>query len=323
MTSNFVKPTIFLSACIEFESCRYDGEMIKDNYVRRLLDFVDVIKVCPELAIGMGSPRDAVRLVKRKGEDIKLLSTNKGDDYTDKMTSFTKKYVSNLKNKNVDGFILKAKSPTCGINNVKLYHDIGKANVASAKNDGLFAKEIKEHFSKFPLETERRLSNYKIRDQFYTALFTLASFKKIELNMKSLIAFHSRNKYLFMAYNQTILKKMGAIVANHERQSVETVFSTYYEELSTLMQSNTSLKKRVNVMTHIYGYFKKMLSTLEKEYYFDVLDQYLNNRIPYSNVFTVLKSWVIRFDDKYLLDQTVFEPYPKELIMVTDSGKKI
>lgn len=318
-----VRPKIFLSACIEFDSCRYDGEMIRDDYVRRLLDFVDVVKVCPELAIGLGAPRDSIRLVHRKGEDLKLLSSSRGIDYTEPMYQFAHIYAEKLRKHDVDGFILKAKSPTCGIHNVKAYYDIGKANVRDVKNDGLFASVMNETFPAIPKETERRLSNYQIRDHFFTRIFTLASFKHLERKMKNLVDFHSRNKYLFMGYNQKTLKEMGSIVANHEKLPVETVFKNYQQFLETLLEGNTSMKKRVNVMTHIYGYFKKLLSPSEKEYYFEVLDQYMNNHVPYSNVFAVLKGWVIRFNDPYLKTQTVFEPYPKELIMVTDSGKTI
>jgi len=325
MMSEFIRPKIFLSACIEYEPCRYDGELIRDEYIKRLIKHVDVIRVCPELAIGMGAPRDAVRLVERKGEELKLLSTNKGEDFTEKMLSFSSKYVSSLKEKQIDGFIMKAKSPTCGISTVKIYQDIGKSNVKSSKNPGLFGREIKRVFPTVPIETERRLSNFKIRDRFFTELFVLANFRnmKTEPTMKKLVEFHTLNKYLFMNYNQLILKNMGNIVANHQHFSAEEVYEKYEEKLRELLSKEVSLKKRINVLTHIYGYFKNEVAADEKEYYFDLLDQYLNSQIPYSNVLFVLKGWAIRFKQEYLKKQTIFEPYPKDLIMVTDSGKEI
>ena len=321
----YPRPKLFISACIEFDACRYDGELIRDKNVARLLEFIDVIRVCPELSIGMGAPRDAVRLVKRKGEELKLLSTNKGDDYTDKMIDFTERYVNNLKKKNVDGFIMKAKSPTCGINNVKVYADIGKSHVLSGKNAGMFGSKIKEVFSDVPVETDMRLSNYSIRDRFYAEIFTLTDFRLIKENptMKALVKFHSNNKYLFMTYNQNTLRVMGNIVANHNKLPVEEVYQNYEKELRLLLSKQPSQKKRINVLTHIYGYFKKDVEPAEKEYYFEVMDQYLNNQVPYSNVLTVLKGWAIRFKEKYLIDQTIFAPYPKELIQTTDSGKKV
>jgi uncharacterized protein YbgA (DUF1722 family)/uncharacterized protein YbbK (DUF523 family) len=321
----FVKPTLFVSACIEFEECRYDGTMISDQYVKRLKESVNVVRVCPELAIGLSSPRDALRLVERKGETRKLLSTNKGVDHTEKMIDFSKRYANNLLKKEVDGFLMKAKSPTCGVTDVKVYHDIGKAHTKSGKNIGMFAEQLKAVFPTIPMESERRISNYRIRDRFFIELFTSADFRltKKTNKMRDLVAFHTKNKYLFMTYNQTVLKKMGQIVANAAKLLTEEVLEKYEELLRVLLSKEPTIKKRINVLTHIYGYFKRDVQAEEKEYYFDLLDDYLNSKVPYSTILSLLKSWVVRFQQEYLLPQTIFEPYPKELIMVTDSGKQL
>lgn len=323
--NDFVKPNVFISACIEYESCRYDGEMIKDEFISRLAPFVNVIRVCPELAIGMSAPRDAVRLVQRKNEDIKMLSSTKGVDYTEKMVDFTERYVDNLLKKDIDGFVMKAKSPTCGITNVKVYRDIGKAPVLTSKGSGIFGGKIVEKFPDIPVETERRLSNYVIRDRFYIQLFAYSLYRSIkkECKMKDLVAFHSDYKYLFMTYNQNTMREMGVIVANHKKLLPCTVFEQYEVKLKELLSKESSLKKRINVLTHIYGYFKNRVTSTEKEYYFEVLDDYLQNKIPYSSVLTVLYGWAIRFEEDYLIRQRIFKPYPKELITVTDSGKSI
>jgi len=321
----FETPTVFISACIEFESCRYDGEKISDEYIQRLIPFVKVIRTCPELAIGMGAPRDAVRLVQRKGESLKLLSTNKGNDFTEPMQEYTSKYTDKLLDKEIDGFIMKAKSPTCGVNSVKIYQNIGKAHVVSAKNPGLFGGKIMEKFPNTPIETERRLSNFNIRNRFLTEIFTLAEYRKIKKTnkMKDLVGFHSLNKYLFMTYNQETLRELGNTVANHGKLPVEEVYQIYEVTLRKLLSAEPTKKKRINVLEHIYGYFKDEISKEEKDYYFEVQNEYLDNRVPYSSVLTVLKGWTIRFGQSYLVDQTIFAPYPKELIMVTDSGKTV
>lgn len=321
----YEKPNVFISACIEFEACRYDGETIRDEYIKRLVPFVKVFRVCPELSIGLGAPRESVRLVKRDGENLKLLSTKHGYDHTEKMLDFSKNYVSKLQDKDIDGFIMKAKSPTCGVSSAKIYYDIGKANVVSARNPGMFTKQIQEVFPSIPIETERRLSNFAIRHRFYTELFTLAAFRKVKKDnkMKSLVAFHSINKYLFMTYNQLTLRKLGNITANHKKLPVEEVLRNYEQVLRNLLSSEPTKKKRINVLEHIYGYFKDLVSKDEKDYYFSVQKEYLENRVPFSNVLVVLRGWTIRFKQPYLMDQTIFEPFPKDLQMVTDSGKNI
>lgn len=319
------RPVVFVSSCIEFDHCRYDGGIIHSEPVKRLLDHVDVIRACPEMAIGLGSPREAIRLVQTKDQGIRLLSSLKGEDHSETMNTYVDQYLDLLSKKTVDGFILKAKSPTCGLGDVKVYSDIGKAPVLGSKSEGFFGGRIAKAYPKDPQETEKRLSNYKIRDRFFTAIFTLADFRVVQATakIKHLVDFHARHKYLFMTYNQNKMHELGRMVANHEHRPIEEIFENYQEGLKDLLSREPSQKNRINVLTHIYGYFKKAVSPEEKEYYFDVLDQYLNNQTIYMNVLTILLGWAVRFKRNYLLDQTIFEPYPKELITLIDSGKDI
>lgn len=321
----FVTPNVFISACIEFDYCRFDGTRISDDYVKRLQNVVNVVRVCPELMIGLGSPRDSLRLVQRKDENLKLLSGTKGEDYTDKMNDFVAGYITKLQSMKIDGFVMKAKSPTCGVTNVKIYQNIGKAHVINAKNPGIFGKALMSSFPDIPIETERRLSNYNIRNRFFTELFMLADYRMLKENFKykNLVEYHTKNKYLFMTYNQLVLKKMGSIIANKDHLASNLVVDLYESELRILLAKEPTQKRRINVLTHIYGYFKKLVSIDEKEYYFDALDDYLNNKVPYSNLLYILKGWAVRFNEAYLLKQTIFNPYPKELTVVTDSGNKI
>ena len=319
------KPNIFVSACLEFESCRFDGTMIADDSVKRMKDVVNFVRVCPELMIGLGAPREAVRLVKEQENDVKLLSSVHGVDYTTKMNDFINGYIEKLTTKKIDGFLMKAKSPTCGVGDVKVYRGIGKAHLESARNDGLYGVAIKKTFPKHPIETERRMSNYNIREEFFIHVFVMAAFREMteDFTYKKFVEFHSMNKYLFMSYNQDLLKQMGHILANHDKLPHLEVIALYEVKLRELLHSGTSKKSRINTLTHIYGYFKKLLSTEEKEYYFDVVDDYIDFKIPYSNVLYILKGFAVRFKEEYLIQQTIFQPFPKELVVVLDSGNKI
>lgn len=314
------RPKVLISACIEHSSVRYDGTMISDEVVRALKKYVDFMPVCPEVAIGMPSPRDTIRLVQREGEELKLLSSVEGIDYTEKMKNFTSKYVSKIKD--VDGFILKAKSPTCGTDKVKVYRGTGKAHTREPVPNGMFANDIVEKYSDYPIETERRLSNFSIREHFFIQIFTTALFRDIKKNGE-LVDFHTRCKYLFMTYNQTGLRRLGNIVANHDRLPLQIVLEKYEAELRILFKNPPSRNKRINVLTHIYGYFKNQLSDNDKTYYFQVQDDYLKGHIAYSGVLGILYSYAIRFGEEYLLKQYLFEPFPKQLIQELDSGKKI
>lgn len=319
-----IKPTILISACLEHSPVRFDATTISSQVIKDMKEHVTFVPVCPEMAIGMPAPRDTIRLTQKKGEDLKLVSSVEGVDFTDKMQSFSEKYVEKTLSKNYDGFILKAKSPTCGTDKIKVYAGTGKSQPVGSVENGMFAEVIVNQYPNYPIESERRLSNFNIREHFFIRVFTTARFKAIKYKpMKHLVQFHSTHKYLFMTYNQLVMKKMGNTVANHNNQPVEQVYDVYYELLLDLFKSPPTKQKRINVLTHIYGYFKDVLSDAEKAYYFETQNDYLQNHISYSNPLRILQGFAIRFNQTYLMDQIIFNPYPKELVTQLDSGKKV
>lgn len=195
---SFSKPSVIVSKCLEFDACRYNGQLISDGFVRNLQKFVRFIPVCPEVEIGLGIPREPIRIV-LKGESLRLQQPATGLDLTKEMTDFAHTYLDALRD--VDGFILKSRSPSCGPKDVKVYTE---GSIPAGKNSGLFAQEVLARFSNLAIEDEGRLRNFAIREHFLTKLFTLASFRRVKKQgtMKSLVLFQSENKLLLMSYNQ-------------------------------------------------------------------------------------------------------------------------
>ncbi|UOY92955.1 DUF523 and DUF1722 domain-containing protein [Ectobacillus sp. JY-23] len=312
----FTKPKVIVSKCLEFDACRYNGDVISDIVVKSLMPHVHFIPVCPEVEIGLGTPRETIRIVE-EGGILKLVQPSTGEDVTEAMMSFSAHYLSSIE---ADGFILKSRSPSCGTRDVKIY---AGGKIPAGKGSGLFGGAVLERFSHLAVEEEGRLRNFTIREHFFTKLFTIAAFKalKHEPNMKKLVKFHSDNKYLFMAYNQTKLKEIGRIVANHEQFSVSEVFVAYEKGLYDMFQRAARYTSHVNVCQHIFGYFKDKLRKEEKEHFLLLLDKYSKKKIPLSSILALLRSWTIRFEEQYLEQQTYFEPYPEDLIDISDSGK--
>lgn len=317
--SGFRRPKVVVSRCLEFDEVRYNGDMLPDQVIRDLKPYVDFIPVCPEVEIGLGIPRDVIRIVKGE-EGNKLVQPSTGEDLTDRMNSFTESFLDQLPD--IDGFILKNRSPTCGMKGVKVYAGNEKSPVVE-KTAGFFAKGVLDRYEGKAIEEEGRLKNHQIREHFFTKLFTIAWFRDLtkEPTMKGLVDFHGINKYLFMSYNQKELKAMGKIVANHEKKPVAEVFAEYEPHLAWLFRQAPSVRSNVNVCQHIMGYFKKELSQNEKQFFLEELDRYYEKKIPLSTILAILKSWVIRFNNDYLNKQSYFEPYPVNLVEITDSGK--
>lgn len=315
----FSRPKVIISKCLGFESCRYNAQTIPSRFVEKLGQYVDYATVCPEVEIGLGIPRAPIRLVTGE-EGVLLLQPKTGMDVTDKMMAFAIAFLSKVDK--VDGFILKALSPSCGIKDVKVYPGTEKV-MATGKGSGLFGGEVLGRFGHLPIEDEGRLTNFVIREHFLTTLFTVADFRELCTNksIKGLVDFQSNNKLLFMSYNQSRMRMMGRIVANTQKDDIETVFAEYSEHFYRAMSTPPRYTSHINVLMHGLGYFSKYLSSSEKQFFLDSLEKYRNGMVPLSVPLFILKSYVIGFEDEYLARQNFFEPYPAGLVEISDSGK--
>lgn len=315
----FARPRVVVSKCLGFEDCRWNGLTIQDQFVDSLAKHVDYITVCPEVEIKLGVPRDPVRMV-LTNKELRLMQPATKKDHTDKMVEFSNNYLSALTD--VDGFILKSRSPSCGMKEVKIYPRMEKS-AALGKGSGFFATAVMEKFSMLPVEDEGRLRNFSIREHFLRKLFTIARFRMVNKaqRMKDIVQFQAENKFLLMGYNQKEFRIMGRIVANHEKKSAYRVFHDYQEHLYSALAKPPRYTSYINVLMHALGYFSDRLNKEEKAFFVDLMDKYRKGKTPLSSDLDVLMSWGVRFGEKYLMDQTFFRPYPQELLDITDSGK--
>lgn len=315
----FERPRIFSSRCLGFEACRWNGVTIPDRSVESLKPFVDYVTACPEAEIGLGVPRDPIRIVFRD-DKYSLVQLNTKKDVTDDMARFASGFLDSLGE--VDGFILKDRSPSCGIKDVKVYPDLEPSGVI-LKTDGFFAREVLKRYPLVAVETESRLTNYNLREHFLTRVFTSSRFRKIKetAKMKDLVQFHAENKFLLMAYDQEEMAGLGRITANHEKKEAREVFGLYGEKLSKALEEMPKYTANINVMMHGLGHFSKGLTPQEKQFFLNTLEEYRREQVPLSVPVSILRSLVVRFREEYLMRQTFFEPYPISLVQVRDSGK--
>ena len=317
----YAKPKILLSKCLTNAVCRYDGQKCTEQFIESLSEFADFISVCPEKEMGMEVPRKPLRLVRDK-DAVRLMQLSTGFDYTDKMQSFTEDFL--LPDIDIDGAIFKSKSPSCGISGVRVYKDILKG-ASIAKDKGLFASFVIKKYNAYPIEDEGRLKNFRIREKFLTVVFTYSEFKSIKKrnDMDDLLDFHSKNKLLFMAYNQTKQKELDKIIAKYDKNNITLLLSEYETTLLQLLDKMPRYTSNAKVMMYTFGYFSKYITTDEKEYILNLIEEYNQGEVPLSVPLSVLKYNAIRFNNNYLLNQTFLEPYPKKLVTITDSGKGI
>lgn len=318
---DFARPVLVISRCLELAPVRYNGQVIPFRLVKLLEPRVDFVPVCPEVEIGLGVPRDPIRIVVEKGE-ARLVQPSTERDLTREMQTFSSAFLDSLEE--VDGFILKSRSPSCGIKDVKAYASADAGAVPVEKRAGFFAAAVRTRFPGIALEDEGRLLNYEIREHFLTRLFASAALRQVRASgsMAELVRFQAEHKLLLMAHNQQAMRTLGRLVANRERRPFEAVAAAYAGSFQHALARAPRRPSNINALLHALGYVSAGLKQAEKAFFLDLLGKYRERRIPLSPLLSVLRSWILRFEVPYLEAQSFLEPYPEELISAIDSGKK-
>jgi uncharacterized protein YbgA (DUF1722 family)/uncharacterized protein YbbK (DUF523 family) len=317
--NTWAKPRIFVSRCLGLEACRYNGELIRSQVVDELLPWVETVSCCPEKEIGLGIPRDPVRVLLGP-EGPSLVQPASGRDLTARMNRFANDYLSGVGT--LDGLLLKGRSPSCGLVDVKHYTST-KPGAVGRRGAGLFGAAAAGLHPAAGREDEGRLRNFAIREHFFTTIFTLAAFRQAAAagRMGGLVAFHAKYKLLLMAYNQTRMRILGRITANPDKLPPARVIAAYGQELGLALKRKPTPGNQVNVLLHAFGYFSKQLGPKEKAHFLDSLEVFRQKRLPLSALLAVVSSWIARFENDYLAGQAYFQPYPRQLNSLSDSGK--
>lgn len=306
------KPKIVVSECLYGTKCRYDGQGYNDKVIQSLKDYVDIQTVCPELAIGLSIPREPIRIeMNKENEEYRLIDYNSKNDYTNQMTEFSEEFINGLDD--IDGFILKSRSPTCGLKDAKVYYRGNKCSIRSNEN-GFFSRKIIDKYDYLPIENEGRLKNYNIRDNFFTRIFFINNLK----NNKNIIEFHKNNLLLLKSYDEESTNEVSDIL-NENR--MEDQVHQYKEKVLNIVSNQRKKENKLSIIIKVFEKYKNMLNEEEINMFNGLIESYENQRIPFSTLEVVIKMYATRFKDKDILNQTFFYPYPENLINITDSGK--
>ena len=318
--TGFPRPVVVVSKCLEFEACRYNGQAIRAPFILQLEPHAELKTVCPEVEVGLGIPRDPIRLV-QIDRTLHLIQPSTGKDLTTAMRSFSERFLSEVGE--VDGFVLKSRSPSCGIKDTKV-HAGGDTPNPMGKGAGMFGAAVLERFPNAAVEDEGRLTNLQIRHHFLTKLFALASLRHVKDvgTMAELVSFHTANKFILLAYHQRELRALGRIVANAERHPIERVLGDYERRFAHALARPARRNAHINVLMHALGYFSERLSADEKSFFLDALEVFREGRESLTGPLAVMQSWITRFDEDYLAGQRYFAPYPRELRDLRDSGRR-
>mgnify|MGYP000250572184 FL=1 len=313
------KIKVGISSCLLGEKVRFDSGHKKNAYVTDTLnDYFEFTPFCPEVSIGLGIPRETIRLV-TVDEEIRCVGTKSPDlDVTEEL--YQSADDQRGWHAELSGYILKKDSPSCGMERVKLYKGIEKGQMAEKSGVGLYAKRLMENFPHLPIEEEGRLSDPRLRENFIQRVYIYSRWQEMEhkgFTLAGLQAFHAQHKYIFMSHNQNEGRILGASLANSDKD-IETLALDYLGLMMTLLKSIATVKNHVNTLQHIQGYLKNDLDAGDKEELRATIEDYQRFLLPLIVPITLLRHHFRRHPKGYIENSYYLKPHPGELMLLNN-----
>jgi len=308
------KIKIGISSCLLGNDVRYDGANKLDHDLRDTIgQFVEWVPVCSEVEAGLSVPREAMHLV---GDPTtpRLVTIFTGVDHGDRMAEWAKKKLLHLEKAGICGFVFKARSPSCGLEDVKIY---SRSGTKHRKGAGIFAKAFMDHFPSIPVEDEEGMRNAAIKENFFERMFVYhrwREFKTQDGTVEGLMRFHDSHKLLIMSHCIRHLRELGAIVNGTKRKRA-VLFGRYEQVLVACMRFPGTVKKHTIVLQHLAGYFKKQLIHEDKKELQEVILRYHRGLVPLIIPVTLIRYYASKYDLPDLKQQYYLNPHPIELML--------
>jgi uncharacterized protein YbgA (DUF1722 family)/uncharacterized protein YbbK (DUF523 family) len=304
-----------ISACLLGQRVRYDGGHKRDAFLTQVLGpFVEWVPVCPELEVGMGVPRESVRLV-GGADHPSMIAERSGKDWTAPMQRFGARRVAELKRLGLSGYVFKKDSPSCGMERVRIYAQKGGF---ARSGRGLFAGAVMGGLPLMPVEEEGRLNDSVLRENFIERVFAYRRWQETAADAKSLralVGFHTAHKFQLLAHSEAHYRHLGRLVASAKQMPIARAYEGYGTGLMEALRVPASVKKHANVLDHMTGYFSQELSPDERQELIGVIRDFRRQIIPLIVPVTLIRHYVKKYAVAYLLAQVYLDPSPKELML--------
>ena len=307
-----------VSACLLGEEVRYNGGHKRDRFLTDVLGpYVEWVPVCPEVEIGLGTPRPAIRLVQIGGE-TRLVAPDTGADHTAAMGEYSGRRVAELSKLDLSGYVLKKDSPSCGMERVKLY--AGDNAVPAREGQGIFAEALLRLLPELPVEEEGRLNDPALRESFVSRIFAYDRFRRAERagwSRAALTGFHERHKFLLMARNQAGMRRLGRLLGSAGREvPAADLARDYLSGMTAVLRRPASRRGHTNVLQHLAGFVSDGLDGADREELTSAIESYRRGLLPLIVPITLLRHHVRRQEVAYLADQVYLQPHPHELMLL-------
>ncbi|WNO60812.1 DUF523 and DUF1722 domain-containing protein [Rheinheimera sp. MMS21-TC3] len=303
-----------ISACVLGDKVRFDGGHKASAFCTSVLsDHVQYVPVCPEVAIGMPVPRPAIRLQLDNEEQVHLVRSKEPSiDHTQQMKAFIEQKLPQLTQ--LSGYIVCAKSPSCGMERVRLFdangHKLGKIGV------GMYTKALMQRYPWLPIEEDGRLFDAEHKENFITRLFACHDYQQMMLDgftVGKLVKFHSKYKFLVLAHHPVAYRELGRLVAQAKLFSAKELELRYLTDFMNALKKLSSRKNHTNVLQHLQGFLKHVLNEQAKKELSETITKYRLGYVPLLAPITLFKHYLALHPNQYLSEQRYFDPYPESL----------
>lgn len=308
-----------ISGCLIGQKVRFDGGHKSSYFCKEQLSkHVEYVPVCPEMGIGMGAPRKTIRLV-NKNDVIHVTASDGSFDVTEQLEQFSKETTDNLAG--LSAYIVCAKSPTCGMERVPVYKENRKGGFDADKSGvGVFTRILREKYPDLPIEENGRLNDTHLRETFVTQMYAYHDFQKMRDSdsRKAFIDFHARHKYLLLAHNPMVYKELGRLVACIAKRDLAKAQSEYLSLFMRTLRKPCSRRNHTNVLQHLQGYFKRSLTSMQRQNLAAQIDKYRRGMLPLLVPITLINQYLAEFPNTYLSSQVYLHPHPEDLCLRYD-----
>jgi len=313
------RPRVLISRCLGFEACRYDGGIIRSDFADALRDEVEVVTVCPEAEIGLGTPRPTLSLV-QSPDGPRMIQSSSGRDLTQDMRDWSDARLDQLEG--LDGALLKSRSPSCAVGDAKL-HAADPGSPAIGLSQGIFTQRLRDRRAQLACIDEGRATNAELRHHWLTNVFSSWRFRRAAAanSIRALMEFQAEHKYLLLAQSESRMREMGKLVASYPGTPLPRLLEEYETMLFDALAEPSTPQRHVNVLQHAFGHVSESLGSEEREHFLDAIRRYLAGTLQLSSLQFLLASWALRFEDTYLQSQRYLSPYPASLVLRLDSSK--
>lgn len=308
------RPVIGVSSCLLGEKVRHDGGHKKDALLTDVLaEHFEFQPVCPEVAIGLGTPRPPIHL--REGEQrVRVVGEDRPEaDHTDALRDYGRQMAERMGG--ISGYVFKAKSPSCGLWRVPV-HRAHKPPLKRGR--GAYADAFTRTRPTLPVAEESQLHEPVLRENFIERIFAYRRWQDTVaagLTPDRLVRFHTAHKLSLMSHDERAMRALGRLVAGAGRGDVQALADQYIHAFMHAMAKTATRRRHADVLMHLMGFLKKHLVGDDRQELLFLIHAYRQGEVPLIVPVTLFKHHFRRHPHPFAAEQVYLNPDPRELML--------